>query len=122
MPARRIRVTPAQALEQGFAEIREQAGVATDFAAGALAEAERGAAREDAAAAAGAGAAARERVDLPFVTIDPPGSRDLDQALHIERAGDGHVVHYAIADVGAFVDPGRALDGAAHERGVTVYS
>ena len=53
----------------------------------------------------GAGAAQRERVDLPFVTIDPPGSRDLDQALHIERSGGGHVVHYAIADVAAFVDP-----------------
>ena len=29
---------------------------------------------------------------------------DLDQALHIERDGDGYVVHYAIADVAAFVD------------------
>ena len=27
--------------------------------------------------------------DLPFVTIDPPGSRDLDQALFIERREDG---------------------------------
>ena len=31
---------------------------------------------------------------------------DLDQALHIERSGDGYVVHYAIADVAAFVTPG----------------
>ena len=44
-----------------------------------------------------------DRTDLPFVTIDPPGSMDLDQALHIERDGDGYVVHYAIADVAAFV-------------------
>ena len=44
------------------------------------------------------------------MTIDPPGSRDLDQALHIERRGDGHRVRYAIADVGAFVAPGGALD------------
>ena len=41
------------------------------------------------------------------MTIDPPGSRDLDQALHIERRGDGHRVRYAIADVGAFVDARR---------------
>ena len=34
-------------------------------------------------------------------------SLDLDQALHIERDGDGYVVHYAIADVAAFVDAGR---------------
>ena len=32
---------------------------------------------------------------------------DLDQALHIERDGDGYVVHYAIADVAAFVDARR---------------
>ena len=32
---------------------------------------------------------------------------DLDQALHLERDGDGFVVHYAIADVAAFVDAGR---------------
>ena len=31
----------------------------------------------------------RERVDSPFVTIDPPGARDLDQAMHIGAHGDG---------------------------------
>jgi exoribonuclease R len=55
------------------------------------------------------------------VTIDPPGARDLDQALHIERRGGGHRVSYAIADVGAFVEPGGAVDREAHMRGVTVY-
>jgi exoribonuclease R len=62
-----------------------------------------------------------EPVDLPFVTIDPPGARDLDQALHIERRGDGHRVRYAIADVAAFVEPGDAADRAAWEQGVTLY-
>lgn len=28
-----------------------------------------------------------DRTDLEFVTIDPPDSMDLDQALYIERAG-----------------------------------
>ncbi len=48
-----------------------------------------------------------DRTDLPFVTVDPPGARDLDQALHLERAAPttGYVVHYAIADVAAFVTP-----------------
>ena len=73
-------------------------------------------------AASAAATGDRERVDLPFVTIDPPGSRDLDQALHIERRGAGHRVSYAIADVGAFVAPGGALDREAHARGVTVYA
>src|SRR5918911_638852 len=72
--------------------------------------------------AAAARAAGRARVDIPFVTIDPPGSRDLDQALHIERRGDGHRVRYAIADVGAFVAAGGALDRDTHARGVTVYA
>ena len=48
-----------------------------------------------------------DRTDIPFVTIDPESRVDLDQALHIERDGDGYVVHYAIADVAAFVDAGR---------------
>ena len=35
---------------------------------------------------------------------------DLDQALHLERDGDGYLVHYAIADVAAFVAPGDPVD------------
>ncbi|WP_448073602.1 RNB domain-containing ribonuclease [Georgenia yuyongxinii] len=58
---------------------------------------------------------------VPFVTIDPPGSTDLDQALHIERDGDGFRVRYAIASVATFVEPGGAIDREVHERGVTVY-
>ena len=46
---------------------------------------------------------------------------DLDQALHIEREGNGYVVHYAIADVAAFVTPGDPIDVASHERGETLY-
>jgi exoribonuclease R len=42
--------------------------------------------------------------------------------MHIERAGDGHRVRYAIADVGAFVASGGALDRDTQERAVTVYS
>ena len=56
------------------------------------------------------------------MTIDPPGSRDLDQALHIARRGDGWTVRYAIADVAALVRPGGAVDLDAHLRGVTVYA
>src|SRR4051794_1828934 len=113
MPARWIRVAPATALEDGFEAIRREAQVPDAFDPGALARAQ-----EAAAAPHDEG----ERLDVPFVTIDPPGSRDLDQALHIERAGDGHRVRYAIADVGAFVQPGDPVDQAAQARGVTVYA
>jgi exoribonuclease R len=115
MPARRIRVVPAAALREGFEAIRREAGVPAAFPA----EVEAAAA---AAAAAARAAPERERVDVPFVTIDPPGARDLDQALHIERRGDGHRVRYAIADVGAFVAGRGPLDAETHRRAVTVYA
>ncbi|PID50848.1 MAG: ribonuclease II [Propionibacteriales bacterium] len=59
---------------------------------------------------------------IPFVTIDPPGAKDLDQALFIERAGDGFDVWYAIADVASWVHPGDAVDLEAHARGQTFYA
>src|SRR3954467_10168443 len=112
MPARHIRVDPVAALRGGFAAIRREAGLPLAFPDDVRAEAEAAAARTRDG----------ERVDLPFVTIDPPGARDLDQALHIEPRGDGHRVRYAIADVGAFVAPGGTLDRDTHARGVTVYA
>jgi exoribonuclease R len=63
-----------------------------------------------------------DATDIPFVTIDPEGSMDLDQALHIERAGDGFRVRYAIADVAAWVVPGGAIDGEARVRVETLYA
>ena len=60
--------------------------------------------------------------DVPFVTLDPPASMDLDQAFHLERLPQGGVrLRYAIADVAAFVAPGGAVDGEAHARVETVY-
>lgn len=58
---------------------------------------------------------------VPFVTIDPPGARDLDQALHIETRDEGYRVWYAIADVATFVSPGGPMDLEAKERGLTMY-
>lgn len=74
-----------------------------------------------AAAAASPRLPALDRTDLPLVTIDPPGSMDLDQALHLTRDGDGYVLSYAIADLGAFVTPGDAVDVEANLRGQTLY-
>jgi exoribonuclease R len=80
---------------------------------------------EAAAVEAARRAVTADRADhrgLELVTIDPPGSRDLDQALHLEARGDGHRVHYAIADVAAFVEPGDLVDQEAWRRVVTRYS
>jgi exoribonuclease R len=64
----------------------------------------------------------RDETAVAFLTIDPPGSMDLDQALHIERDGEGYRVRYAIADVPAFVKPGGAVDAETRRRGQTVYA
>lgn len=62
-----------------------------------------------------------DATDIPFVTIDPAGSRDLDQALFLKRDGNRVLVQYAIADVAAFVRPGSSLDAAVRARGETYY-
>ena len=82
---------------------------------------------EDVEAAARASAVAPDRptvdsTDIDFFTIDPVGSTDLDQAMHLQRDGDGYRVRYAIADVPAFVPPGGPVDGEARRRGQTIYA
>lgn len=80
------------------------------------------AAAEAATRVAAAGGDREDRRDLPLATIDPPGSRDLDQALCIQPAdGGGYVVWYAIADVAFFVDRGGPVEAEAWKRGLTVY-
>lgn len=59
---------------------------------------------------------------LPFVTVDGPGTRDLDQALHLEPlAGGGARLRYAIADAAHYVAPGSALFREALARGASFY-
>lgn len=100
-------------LREGIARIRDELKLPSAFPA------------EVEALAMAAAAAVRmpelDRTDLPLVTIDPAGARDPDQALHVERRGSGFRVHYAIADVAAFVSPGDAIDLEAHRRGETLY-
>lgn len=58
---------------------------------------------------------------LPFVTIDGEHSKDLDQALFLERQGDAIVVFYALADASHYVRPGTALFEEAMVRGSSYY-
>jgi ribonuclease R len=62
-----------------------------------------------------------DRTDLPFVTIDNEDSQDLDQALCVERLGQGYRVYYALADAAHFVRPGSALIEEALSRGTSYY-
>ncbi|GAA3227455.1 RNB domain-containing ribonuclease [Pseudonocardia petroleophila] len=97
-----------------FAAVRVEFGLPDGFPPEVLAEAARAAARPPSPGRLDA-------TDLPLVTIDPPGSKDLDQAVGVSRDGDGFRVHYAIADLGAVVEPGGALDREVLRRGQTVY-
>ncbi len=108
-------------LRAGFQAVRDEQGVPQQFPSDVLAEAAAVAASPQPPPPPGGGSR-RDARDLPFVTIDPAGSTDLDQAVFIERRGSGFRVHYAIADVAAFVAPGSAIDLEAHRRGVTLYS
>ncbi len=64
------------------------------------------------------------RLDLrekTVITIDGAASKDLDDAISLEREGDNWVLGVHIADVSAYVKPGTALDGEAFKRGTSVY-
>lgn len=115
MPRRHIHVTgAAEDLRAALRELRTRMQVPVSFPPAVLAEAE--------AAAASPRLPEYDAIDIPFFTIDPPGSRDLDQAMHLaRRPGGGYRVHYAIADVAAFVTPGGEVDKEAHRRVETLY-
>jgi len=116
MPRRRVRLAaPDDAkIAAAFAELRKNLGVPTAFPADVLADADESVRSPRLPEA--------DQTAIPFVTIDPPESLDLDQAMHLERRGNGYRVRYAIADVGAFVAPGGPMDREAHARGQTLYA
>ncbi len=62
-----------------------------------------------------------DRTEVPLWTLDPVGSMDLDQAMHLSREEAGFRVRYAIADVPFFVSAGGPLDLEARRRGQTIY-
>jgi exoribonuclease R len=108
-------------LREAFARIRAEFDVPAGFPEPVDAEAVAVVQRGPALPPGAAPGPRRDARDLPFVTIDPPGSLDLDQAFHAERRGSGYRVHYAISDVTAFAGPGGALDRESFVRGVTLY-
>src|ERR1700754_2083372 len=104
---------PDNALGRGLAAIRVKFQVPESFPPEVLAAAELAAKRAPTEHA--------DRTALPFVTLDPAASTDLDQAFAIERAGSDILLHYAIADVAWFVDDGGVIDAEAWRRGTTLY-
>jgi len=122
MPAQVVHAPGAVSpFSEAFARIRSEFEIPAACPAPVDAEAAAVAARGPVVPSGGADLSRVDARDLPLVTIDPLGSLDLDQAFHAERRGNGFRVHYAIADVAAFVAPGGALDRESFARGVTLY-
>ena len=111
MQLRRLHCSPELHLD--LDAIRSEFDLPPSFPAAALAEADGLVPRD---------AERRDATDVALVTIDPEGSRDLDQAVGIERRPDGWRVRYAIADVAAWVVPGGAIDQEARARTQTFYA
>jgi exoribonuclease R len=102
-----------RALSQGLAAIREQFQLPGEFPPKV----------EEAASAAASRPVSGhvDRTAIPFATLDPTSSTDLDQAFSIERSGNDLILRYAIADVGWFVREGGPVDAEAWTRGETIY-
>ena len=131
---------PPAEVARALDALRAQYEAPTAFPPEALAEAEAAAtawAQDGPARLLATGA--RDARALDLVTIDPPGSMDLDQAVLLERlpAQTDHAgaptrdapgpaaayrVHYAIASLVTFVTPGGALDVELRRRGETIYA
>ena len=107
MPTKRV-VAP----QIDFSVLRRELKLPEAFPEAALHEAESAARQEPAGV---------DLTSVPFVTIDPATSRDLDQAMCLERNGRGYRVRYAIADVASYVRPGGPLEAESWVRGQTVY-
>lgn len=117
MPDHRTRVADsasAAPLAASLAALRHDLGLPDAFPGDVEEEARAVAARHPLPEA--------DQTDVPFLTIDPAGSTDLDQAMHLSRTPHGYRVRYAIADVPALVEAGGTVDDEARRRGQTIYA
>jgi exoribonuclease R len=114
---------PLQTVKAGFAAIRAEFDVAGPMPAPV---------EEAAKTALAVSAGRRDATDLPMVSLDPASSTDLDQAFAFSlepgpngsaELGEANIVlHYAIADIGAFAPLGGVIETEAWKRGTTVYA
>lgn len=141
MSAPRLRMysAPPSQVVLALNHLRDKTGIPTEFSDEAQHEADLAASHwHSSGVERFIAEGARDARDIPFVTIDPHGSRDLDQAVACVRLdGDdddddergesragraAYRVYYAIASLATFVWPDGALDHAVRERGSTVYA
>ena len=102
-------------LDANYTAILHECGIRMEFARDVLEEA--GKCANDIPVAA-------DRLDLRdklIITIDGSDAKDLDDAISVERNGDGYFLGVHIADVSNYVRQDTALDREAFERGTSVY-
>ncbi len=104
---------PSHILTRELATIRAAFQVPDEFPPAVLAAAERAATRTPTGHA--------DWTSHPFITLDPAGSTDLDQAFAITTDGSAFILFYAIADIGWFVEPDGPIADEAWRRGETLY-
>ena len=62
-----------------------------------------------------------DRTDQPYVTIDSPGTQDMDDALLAEPNATGWKLSIAIADPTAVIEPGSPAEQEAFRRATAIY-
>ena len=101
--------------EANYSAILHESGIVTKF--GTEAEAQAAACEHDTVSVEG-------RTDLRnkiIFTIDGADAKDLDDAISVERHGNGYILGVHIADVSNYVKENTALDREAMQRGTSVY-
>ena len=64
------------------------------------------------------------RVDLTntmHITIDGEDTKDLDDAIYLEKKGDKYILYVSIADVASYVKEGSSIDEEAFKRANSIY-
>ena len=76
---------------------------------------------EDSVAAESTQADREDLTDQPYVTIDSPGTQDMDDALMATPNATGWALSIAIADPGALIEPGSPAEEEAFNRATAIY-
>ncbi|MBP8304006.1 MAG: ribonuclease R [Phycisphaerae bacterium] len=101
-----------------IASVIHQFHLRTEFDQACVDQAHQAASRFDPEGSVGR----EDLTDRVIITIDPPDAKDFDDAISLERDGQGHwVLGVHIADVVHFVSADTPLDVEAGQRGNSVY-